>query len=61
VRVEGGDDDRPPLVEAARDCSANHCLVTEVEAIEIAECDDAPLQAVGDAAVKGEPLHSPGP
>jgi hypothetical protein len=28
-----------------------------MEAVEIAECDDAPLQLVGDAAGEGQPLH----
>jgi hypothetical protein len=31
-----------------------------VETVEIAERDDAPLQAVGDAAGEGEALHSLG-
>ena len=57
VRVEGGDDHRPPLVETARDRPPDHRLVAEVEAVEIAERDDAPLEAFGDSAVEGQPLH----
>ena len=57
MRVEGGDDHLPPLVEAARDGAAHHCLVAEVESVEIAECDDAPLEVIGDSAGEGEPLH----
>ena len=45
VRVEGRDDHRPPLVEGARDRAADHRLVAEVESVEIAERDDAPLEA----------------
>ena len=60
VRVEGRDDHRPPLVEAARDRPPDHRLVAEVEAVEIAERDDAPLEVVGDAAVEGQPLHCGG-
>ena len=47
VRVEGGDDHRPPLVEGARDRPADHRLVAEVESVEIAERDDAPLEMLG--------------
>ena len=57
VRIEGGDDHRPPLVEAARDRPPDHRLVAEMEAVEIAERDDAPLEAVGDAAGEGQALH----
>jgi hypothetical protein len=57
MRIEGGDDHRPPLVEGARHGAADHRLVAEVEAIEIAECDDASPEVLGDAAVKGEALH----
>ena len=41
VGVEGGDDDRPALVKAALDGAPDHRLVAEVEAVEIAERDDA--------------------
>ena len=44
VGVEGGDDHRAALVEAALDRAADHRLVAEVEAVEIAERDDAPPQ-----------------
>ena len=57
VRVEGGDDHRPPLVKCARDGAADHRLVAEMESVEIAECDDAPLETVGDAAGEGQALH----
>ncbi len=57
VRVEGGDDDRPPLMEAARDRAAHHRLVAEVESVEIAERENAPLQLIGDPAGEGKPLH----
>ncbi len=40
VRVEGGDDRRPPLVGPRCDRAADHRLVAEVEAVEIAERDD---------------------
>ena len=53
--------DRPPLVEGARDRAPDHRLVAEVESVEIAECDDAPLKVVGDAAGEGEALHWRGP
>ena len=57
MRIEGGDDHRPPLVESALDRAADHRLVAEVEAVEIAERDDAPLQGFGDAAGEGQALH----
>ena len=57
MRVEGGDDHRPPLVKAARDRPPDHRLVAEVEAVEIAEGDDAALEVVGNTAVEGQPLH----
>ena len=57
VRVEGGDDDRPPLVVAARDRAPDDRLVAEVEAVEIAERDDAAAKRVGHAAIEGQPLH----
>jgi hypothetical protein len=44
-------------MESALDRPADHRLVAEVKAVEIAERDDAPLEAVGDSAVEGEPLH----
>ncbi len=59
VGVEGGDDHRPPLVEAALDRAPDHRLVAEMESVEIAERDDAPPEAVGDAAGEGQALHSP--
>ena len=58
VRIEGGDDHRPALVKCARDRAADHRLVAEMESVEIAEGDDAPLELIGDAAGEGEPLHS---
>ena len=61
MRVEGGDDRRPPLMEGARDRPPDHRLVAEVESVEIAERDDAPREAVGDAAVEGQALHWRGP
>ena len=57
VRVEGGDDHRPPLVEAALDRPVHHRLVAEVESVEIAEGDDAPLEVLRDAAGEGQALH----
>ena len=51
MRVEGGDDHRPPLVRAARDRAADHRLVAEVEAVEIAERDDRSAQARRERAV----------
>ena len=57
VGVEGGDDDRPPLVEAALDRSPDHRLVAEMKSVEIAERDDASPEVVGDAAGEGQALH----
>jgi hypothetical protein len=57
VRIEGRDDHRPPLVEAALDRSPDHCLVAEMEAVEIAEGDDGPSEIVGDPAGEGQALH----
>jgi hypothetical protein len=57
VRVECGDDHRPPLVEGARDGASHDCLVAEVEAVEIAEGDDASPKLLGDAAGEGQALH----
>ena len=59
VRVEGGDDHRPPLVEAALDRAPDHRLVAEMEAVEIAERDDASPKPVGDSAGEGKALHWP--
>jgi hypothetical protein len=61
MRVEGGDNYRPPLVEGAGDGAPHDRLVAEMESVEIAERDDAPLKVVGDPAVEGEPLHCRGP
>ena len=57
VRIEGGDDRRPPLMEGALHRPPDHCLVAEMESVEVAEGDDAPREAVGDAAVEGQALH----
>ena len=57
VGVEGGDDDRPPLVEPARDRPPDHRLVAEMEAVEIAEGEDAAPELFRDSAVEGQPLH----
>ena len=53
VRVEGGDDHRAPLVVAAGDGAADHRLVAEVEAVEIAERDDCSAQARRGSAGRG--------
>ena len=47
VGVEGGDDDRPALVRAALHRAADHGLVAEVKAVEIAERDDRAAKASG--------------
>jgi hypothetical protein len=60
MRVEGCDDHRAPLVERARHRPADHRLVAKVESVEIAECDDVPLEMIGDAAGEGKTLHSRG-
>ena len=57
MRVEGGDDHRPPLMERARDSAGDHRLVAEVESVEIAEGEDAPLEALGNAPGEGQALH----
>jgi hypothetical protein len=49
VRVEGGNDDRAAFVMPACDGAADHGLVAEVKAVEIAERDDAPAQFVRKA------------
>ena len=60
MRVEGRDDHRPPLVMAAGDRSADHRLVAQVEAVEIAERDDCAAEAIGYGLVEGQPLHCAG-
>ena len=60
VRVEGRDDHRPPLVEAARDRPPDHRLVAQMKAVEIAERDDAAAETLGDRLVEGQPLHRRG-
>jgi len=57
MRLERRDDYRAALMEGALDGAVHHRLVAEMETVEIAECDDAPLQIVGDAAGESEPLH----
>ena len=57
VRVEGGDDHRPPHVEAERDRAVHHRLVAEVKAVEIAEREDGAAELVGDGLVVEQPLH----
>jgi hypothetical protein len=54
---EGGDDRGSPLVKSPLDRSPDHRLVAEMEAVEIAERDDASPQVVGDAAGEGQALH----
>jgi hypothetical protein len=44
-------------VKAALHRAPDHRLVAEVESVEIAKGEDAPLQLVGDAAVESEALH----
>ena len=61
VGVEGRDDRRPPFVESALDRPPDHRLVAEMEAIEIAEGEDAAREVIGDAAVEGQPLHRRAP
>jgi hypothetical protein len=51
MRLEGGDDRRAALVEGPRHRPSDHRLVAEMESVEIAEGDDAPLEIIGDAAV----------
>ena len=60
MRVEGGDDHRPALVEAAGDGAADDRLVAQVKAVEIAEREDASAQLLGDRLVEGQPLHGGG-
>ena len=43
--------------KARCDGPPDHRLVAEMESVEIAEGDDAPLEVVGDAAVEGKALH----
>ena len=57
MRIEGGDDDRPALVRAALHGAADHRLVAEVKAVEIAERDDRAAKGVGDRLVEGQALH----
>jgi hypothetical protein len=49
VRIEGGDQRRPPFGAGALDRAADHRLVPEVKSIEIAERDDAPAKRSGTA------------
>src|SRR3546814_14384959 len=51
MRVEGRDDARPPIVLRMLDGAADDRLVAGVEAVPIAERDDAAAQGVGDAIV----------
>jgi hypothetical protein len=44
-------------VERALDRAPDHRLVAQMESVEIAEGDDAPVEAIRDAAVEGEALH----
>ena len=60
MRVEGGDDHRPPLVRAALHRPPDHRLVAEVEAVEIAERDDRAAKRVGDRLVEAQALHACG-
>ena len=57
VRVESGDDHRPPKVEAERNRPADHRLVAEMEAVEIAERDDRAAKLFRDRLVVVQPLH----
>ncbi len=60
MRLEGGDDYRPALVETHRDRAADHRLVAEVEAVEIAERDHAPAKAVRQGLAVRQALHRSG-
>jgi hypothetical protein len=44
-------------VESKRDCAVDDRLVAEVEAVEIAEREDAPLKALGHRLVVGQSDH----
>ncbi len=57
MRVEGGDDYRPPLVRAALHRPPDHRLVAEMEAIEIAQRDDRAAQGIRDRLVVEQALH----
>ncbi len=57
VRIEGRDDDRPPLMRAALYCSPDHRLVAEVKAVEIAKRDDRAAKLVGYRLVVEQALH----
>ena len=59
VRIEGRDDRRPPL-GARCDRAADHRLVAEVEAVEIAERDDASPEASGMPPAKVSRCIAPG-
>ncbi len=57
VRIEGGDDDRPALVETERDRPVHHGLMAKMESVEVAEREHASAKLFGHAVVEGEPLH----
>ena len=53
VRVEGGDDHRPPLVRAALHRAPDDRLVAEMEAVEIAERHHGAAQGARGSAGRG--------
>src|SRR4029078_11082714 len=57
MRVEGADDDRPPLMGAALHRPANDRLVTEVKSGEIAERDDRTAKCFRNGLVERQALH----
>jgi hypothetical protein len=57
VREEGADDHRAAFMVAAGDGAADHGLMAEVEAVEIAEREDGSAQMVRNAGFKAQPLH----
>ncbi len=59
VRVESRDDDRAPLVMAARDRPPDDRLVAEVKTVEIAEREDAPAKLVRECRCRGSRAASP--
>ena len=55
--IEGGDDHRSPLMGAALHRPPDHCLVAEVETVEIAERHHGAAKGLRNRLVEGQALH----
>src|SRR5258708_705767 len=57
VRVERGDDHRPPFMRPTLHRPPDHRLMARVEAVEIAQRDDRATQRIRDRLVMEQALH----